>query len=158
MTSLSKTLIGAALVRQRLGFFGNDRLGRGRLHRQHLLARHRKIRLSAGCPCDLHEDTWKPGPSITFREHTGRGYWQAKPGKNGDRRAANRHWSVWNKNGATDGRAVLLFVTTPSKIATRLVEQSAPDDANEVGPNFALWNRELYLLHRSSLLSSSLTD
>ncbi len=24
----------------------------------------------------IHEDTWKPGPSIRFREHEGRGYWR----------------------------------------------------------------------------------
>ena len=23
----------------------------------------------------VHEDTWNAGPSITFREHEGRGYW-----------------------------------------------------------------------------------
>jgi hypothetical protein len=23
----------------------------------------------------IHEDDWRPGPSITFREHEGRGYW-----------------------------------------------------------------------------------
>jgi hypothetical protein len=23
----------------------------------------------------IHEDTWAPGPSVTFREHEGRGYW-----------------------------------------------------------------------------------
>jgi hypothetical protein len=23
----------------------------------------------------IHEDTWKAGPEITFREHKGRGYW-----------------------------------------------------------------------------------
>ena len=31
----------------------------------------------------IHDDTWKPGPSITFREHEGRGYWS------GDR------WTDW---------------------------------------------------------------
>src|SRR5438552_15626841 len=31
----------------------------------------------------IHEDSWKAGPSITFREHEGRGYW------NGDR------WTEW---------------------------------------------------------------
>jgi len=31
----------------------------------------------------VHEDTWKAGPSITFREHEGRGYWS------GDR------WTEW---------------------------------------------------------------
>jgi hypothetical protein len=23
----------------------------------------------------VHEDNWAPGPSVTFREHEGRGYW-----------------------------------------------------------------------------------
>ena len=31
----------------------------------------------------VHEDTWHAGPSITFREHEGRGYWS------GDR------WTEW---------------------------------------------------------------
>jgi hypothetical protein len=26
----------------------------------------------------IHEDTWKPGPGITFREHPGRGYWRGE--------------------------------------------------------------------------------
>ena len=29
----------------------------------------------------IHEDTWKPGPTITFREHTGRGYWAGETWK-----------------------------------------------------------------------------
>ena len=24
----------------------------------------------------VHEDNWRPGPRITFREHEGRGYWK----------------------------------------------------------------------------------
>jgi hypothetical protein len=24
----------------------------------------------------VHEDTWSAGPSVTFREHEGRGYWR----------------------------------------------------------------------------------
>ncbi len=24
----------------------------------------------------IHEDSWKAGPGITFREHEGRGYWK----------------------------------------------------------------------------------
>jgi hypothetical protein len=31
----------------------------------------------------VHEDTWAPGPGITWREHEGRGYWR------GDR------WDTW---------------------------------------------------------------
>jgi hypothetical protein len=31
----------------------------------------------------IHEDAWKPGPSITFREHTGPGYW------------AGETWKAW---------------------------------------------------------------
>jgi hypothetical protein len=26
----------------------------------------------------VHEDTWKPAPSITIREHEGRGYWKGE--------------------------------------------------------------------------------
>jgi hypothetical protein len=26
----------------------------------------------------VHEDAWKPDPGITFREHTGRGYWRGE--------------------------------------------------------------------------------
>jgi len=31
----------------------------------------------------IHEDTWRAGPAVTFREHEGRGYWS------GDR------WTAW---------------------------------------------------------------
>jgi hypothetical protein len=31
----------------------------------------------------IHEDTWRPGPGVKFREHEGRGYWS------GDR------WTAW---------------------------------------------------------------
>lgn len=31
----------------------------------------------------IHEETWKAGPGVTFREHRGRGYWS------GDR------WTEW---------------------------------------------------------------
>jgi hypothetical protein len=31
----------------------------------------------------IHEDSWKPGPEVTIREHDGRGYWS------GDR------WVTW---------------------------------------------------------------
>ena len=24
----------------------------------------------------IHEDSWKPEPGVTWREHTGRGYWR----------------------------------------------------------------------------------
>jgi hypothetical protein len=49
---------------------GGKRFGINRLHWQGLLACEGKIQLSA------HEDTWKAGPDITFREHEGRGYWK----------------------------------------------------------------------------------
>ena len=26
----------------------------------------------------VHEDSWKPGPAIRFREHEGRGYWKGE--------------------------------------------------------------------------------
>jgi hypothetical protein len=31
----------------------------------------------------IHKDTWRAGPSVTFREHEGRGYWR------GD------NWEAW---------------------------------------------------------------
>jgi hypothetical protein len=32
-------------------------------------------------PMSRHEDTWKAGPSVRFREHTGRGYWDGETWK-----------------------------------------------------------------------------
>ena len=26
----------------------------------------------------IHEDDWRPGPSVIFREHEGRGYWRGE--------------------------------------------------------------------------------
>jgi hypothetical protein len=31
----------------------------------------------------VHEDDWRPGPRITFREHEGRGYWHGS------------RWTAW---------------------------------------------------------------
>jgi hypothetical protein len=28
--------------------------------------------------CVIHEDDWRAGPGITFREHEGRGYWKGE--------------------------------------------------------------------------------
>jgi hypothetical protein len=39
-------------------------------------------------------------------------------------RQTNRHWFVWNEDGATDDRAVLLFRDHPFEDRHQLVEQS----------------------------------
>jgi hypothetical protein len=31
---------------------------------------------AVGCEVIIREDSWKPGPTIKFREHEGRGYWK----------------------------------------------------------------------------------
>ncbi len=38
---------------------------------------HAKERYSypSGARVTIHEDTWKAGPRVKFREHEGRGYW-----------------------------------------------------------------------------------
>jgi hypothetical protein len=83
MTSLSKTLVGTAMG---VGIFAFSTLG-----------------ASAAVVCNgnvcwhsperyeypptahviIHDDNWRAGPGITFREHEGRGYWS------GDR------WTDW---------------------------------------------------------------
>jgi hypothetical protein len=37
---------------------------------------HEHYDYPAGAHVVVHEDTWHGGPSITFREHEGRGYWK----------------------------------------------------------------------------------
>jgi hypothetical protein len=61
--------------------FRDERVRRGRVHWEYLLARHRKYDYPPDARVTIHEDTWKPGPSITFGEHTGRGYWAGETWK-----------------------------------------------------------------------------
>jgi hypothetical protein len=44
---------------------------------------HERYDYPPGARVTIHEDNWRPGPRITFREHEGRGYWH------GDR------WTEW---------------------------------------------------------------
>jgi hypothetical protein len=44
---------------------------------------HERYEYPPSANITIHEDAWKPGPGISFREHTGRGYWS------GDR------WTEW---------------------------------------------------------------
>jgi hypothetical protein len=44
---------------------------------------HERYDYPSGARVVIHEDNWRPGPRITFREHEGRGYWH------GDR------WTEW---------------------------------------------------------------
>ena len=44
---------------------------------------HERYAYPSGAGVVVHEDNWRAGPSITFREHEGRGYWR------GDR------WTEW---------------------------------------------------------------
>lgn len=44
---------------------------------------HERYDYPSGARIVIHEDNWRPGPRIIFREHDGRGYWH------GDR------WTEW---------------------------------------------------------------
>jgi hypothetical protein len=44
---------------------------------------HERYEYPPSAGVTVHEDAWKPGPDVRFREHEGRGYW------NGDR------WKEW---------------------------------------------------------------
>jgi hypothetical protein len=35
-----------------------------------------KVQYPSEAHVTVHEDTWKAGPDIKFREHAGRGYWK----------------------------------------------------------------------------------
>jgi hypothetical protein len=37
---------------------------------------HERLEYPPGAKVMIHEDDWRPGPRITFREHEGRGYWK----------------------------------------------------------------------------------
>jgi hypothetical protein len=39
---------------------------------------HERFEYPPSARITIHEDAWKPGPGITFREHTGRGYWSGE--------------------------------------------------------------------------------
>jgi hypothetical protein len=37
---------------------------------------HERLEYPSGARVVVHEDDWRPGSRITFREHEGRGYWK----------------------------------------------------------------------------------
>jgi hypothetical protein len=37
---------------------------------------HERLEYPAEARVVVHEDDWRPGPKMTFREHEGRGYWK----------------------------------------------------------------------------------
>jgi hypothetical protein len=37
---------------------------------------HERFEYPPGAKLTVHEDDWRPGPRMTFREHEGRGYWK----------------------------------------------------------------------------------
>ncbi len=37
---------------------------------------HERYEYPPAAHVTIHEDSWRAGPSVTFREHDGRGYWR----------------------------------------------------------------------------------
>ena len=76
MRSLDKALLGAALA---TGLFAFSAVGASAaVVCTGNTCWHAKERYNypPGANITIHEDTWKAGPSVRFREHEGRGYWK----------------------------------------------------------------------------------
>jgi hypothetical protein len=81
--SLPKILVGAALGASVIGFSTLSASAAVVCTGNVCWHTHERYEYPPSAHVTIHEDTWKAGPSITFREHEGRGYWS------GDR------WTEW---------------------------------------------------------------
>lgn len=80
---LTKTLFGAALGAGVLAFSAMNASAAVVCNGNTCWHATEKYDYPPDAKVTIHEDTWKPGPSVTFREHTGRGYW------------AGETWRAW---------------------------------------------------------------
>jgi hypothetical protein len=81
--SLPKILVGAALGASVIGFSMLSASAAVVCTGNVCWHTHEMYDYPPSAHVTIHEDTWKAGPSVTFREHEGRGYWH------GDR------WTEW---------------------------------------------------------------
>jgi hypothetical protein len=78
MTTIGKTLIGTVLGASALAFSAVSAsaviacIGDVCWHAKE------KYEYPSSAHVTVHEDTWRAGPSIRFREHEGRGYWEGE--------------------------------------------------------------------------------
>jgi hypothetical protein len=81
MVSLSKALIGTVMGASVLAFSAMTASAAVVCTGNTCWHANEKYDYPPDASVTIHEETWKPGPSITFREHTGRGYWKGETWK-----------------------------------------------------------------------------
>jgi hypothetical protein len=83
MTSLSKALVGTAIGAGIVAFSTLGASAAVVCTGNVCWHTHERYEYPPTARVIIHEDDWRAGPGITFREHEGRGYWS------GDR------WTEW---------------------------------------------------------------
>ncbi len=81
MKSLSKTLLGATVGVGVLAFSAVGASAAIACTGDVCWHTHETYSYPPDARVTIHEDTWKAGPRVTFREHTGRGYWAGETWK-----------------------------------------------------------------------------
>ena len=81
MKSLSKTLLGAAVGVGVLAFSAVGASAAIACTGDVCWHTHETYTYPPDARVTIHEDSWKAGPRVTFREHTGRGYWAGESWK-----------------------------------------------------------------------------
>jgi hypothetical protein len=78
MTSIGKSLAGTALGAGLLALSSISASAAIVCQGNVCWHAHERFDYPAGARVVIHEDDWRPGPRITFREHEGRGYWKGE--------------------------------------------------------------------------------
>jgi hypothetical protein len=78
MTPIGKSLLGAALGAGMLALSGVSASAAIVCSGNVCWHSHERFEYPARAGIVVHEDDWRAGPRITFREHEGRGYWHGQ--------------------------------------------------------------------------------
>lgn len=81
MTPMKKTLLAAAMGSAVLAFSAVNASADVACVGEVCWHAHEKYDYPPDAHVTIHEDSWKAGPSVKFREHTGRGYWAGESWK-----------------------------------------------------------------------------
>jgi hypothetical protein len=76
MTSIGKSLLGTALGAGLLALSSIGASAAIVCSGNVCWHAHERFEYPPGAKLSVHEDDWRPGPHMTFREHEGRGYWK----------------------------------------------------------------------------------
>ena len=81
MISLHRTLLVAAVGAAAVALSGANALADIACTGDVCWHVHEKYTYPPDAHVTIHEESWKAGPSVKFREHTGRGYWAGETWK-----------------------------------------------------------------------------